>query len=147
MLIQPSLFLFTMIYGGMVVLARELHDMRAIVDQAVEQARPLINAREHSLTLALPAEAAMASELTTLLNQVEAHAGRPAILKLSRAFEKRYRVAGMIERTIWATGGWWPLDGYLAPGYSGRPWVMWTANPRLRSPASDERLHWVVVRP
>jgi len=94
-----------------------------------------------------PAEAAMASELTTLLNQVEAHAGRPAILKLSRGFEKRYRVAGMVERTIWATGGWWPLDGYLAPGYSGRPWVMWTANPRLRSPASDERLHWVVVRP
>ena len=94
-----------------------------------------------------PAEAAMASELTTLLNQVEAHSGKAAILKLSRRFEKRYGVAAMFDRTIWATGGWWPLDGYLAPGYPGRPWVMWTANPRKRSPASDERLHWVVVRP
>ena len=90
---------------------------------------------------ALPAEAAMASELTTLLNQVEAHAGRPAILKLSRGFEARYHVSAMIDRNLWVTGA------YLAPGYPGRPWVMWTANPRLRSPASDERLHWVVVRP
>ncbi len=90
---------------------------------------------------ALPAEAAIASELTTLLNQVEAHAGRPAILKLSRGFEKRYRVAAMIDRNLWVSAA------YLAPGYPGRPWVMWTANPRLRSPASDERLHWVVVRP
>ena len=88
-----------------------------------------------------PAEAAMASELTTFLNQIEAHSGKPAILKLSRGFEKRYRLAAMIDRNLWVTGA------YLAPGYPGRPWVMWTANPRLRSPAADKRLRWVVVRP
>ncbi|HUQ12794.1 MAG TPA: glycoside hydrolase family 25 protein [Novosphingobium sp.] len=88
-----------------------------------------------------PAEGAMASELTTFLNQVEAHAGKPAILKLSKPFEKRYHLAAMIDRNLWVTGA------YLAPGYPGRPWVMWTANPRLRSPAADARLRWVVVRP
>jgi len=88
-----------------------------------------------------PAVEAMQSELTTFLNQLERHAGKPAILKLSKAFEARYRIAGMIDRNLWVTGG------YLAPGYAGRPWVMWTANPRLRSPAADARLRWVVVRP
>ena len=88
-----------------------------------------------------PAEAAMQSELTTLINQIEAHAGKPAILKLSRAFEARYHVAAMIDRNLWVSGS------YLAPGYAGRPWVMWTANTRLRSPAADRRLRWVVVRP
>lgn len=94
-----------------------------------------------------PAEAAMQSELTTFVNQLEAHAGKGVVLKLSRRFEARYNVAGMVDRTIWITGGWWPLDGYLAPAYAGRPWVMWTANPRLRSPASDRPLRWLVARP
>ena len=88
-----------------------------------------------------PAEAAMQSELTTLVNQLEAHSGKSAILKLSRGFEARYHVAAMIDRNLWVTGA------YLAPGYAGRPWVMWSANPRLRSPAADGRLRWVVVRP
>lgn len=88
-----------------------------------------------------PAAEALQSELTTFLNQLESHAGKPAILKVSKAFEDRYRLAGMIDRNLWLTGG------YLAPGYAGRPWVMWTANPRLRSPAAAERLHCVVVRP
>ena len=103
---------------------------------------PAVELKLNEATCAAPpAEAAMASELTTLLNQVEAHSGKAAILKLSRGFEKRYRVATMIDRNLWVSAA------YLAPGYPGRPWVMWTANPRLRSPASDERLHWVVVRP
>ena len=88
-----------------------------------------------------PGEAAMQSELTTFVNQLEAHSGKPAILKLSRGFEARYHVAAMIDRNLWVTAA------YLAPGYAGRPWVMWTANPRLRSPAAGGRLRWVVVRP
>ena len=88
-----------------------------------------------------PAEAAMQSELTTFIKQLEAHSGKSAILKLSRGFEARYHVSAMIDRNLWVTGA------YLAPGYAGRPWVMWSANPRLRSSAADGRLRWVVVRP
>jgi signal transduction histidine kinase len=39
--------------GGQVTLAFELHDMRQVVDHALEQARPLINARGHHLTIHL----------------------------------------------------------------------------------------------
>mgnify|MGYP007116553332 CR=1 FL=1 len=43
-------------------------------------------------------EAAIQSELMVLVNQIEAHAGKPAILAPSPAFERRYRVGGRIER-------------------------------------------------
>jgi lysozyme len=88
-----------------------------------------------------PAEEALQSELTTFLNQLEGHAGKSAILMLSPDFEARYHLAGMIDRNLWVTGS------YFAPGYAGRPWVMWTANRRLRSSAADGALRWVVVRP
>jgi signal transduction histidine kinase len=56
--------------GGLVALAQELHDMGAIVHDAVEQARPLVNARHHRLTLALPAELAQVCGDSTRLVQI-----------------------------------------------------------------------------
>jgi lysozyme len=88
-----------------------------------------------------PGEAAMQSEITTFLNQIERHAGKSALLMLSPAFEKRYHLAAVIDRNLWAEGS------FLAPGYPGRPWVLWTANDRLRLDASEQALHWVVERP
>jgi lysozyme len=86
-------------------------------------------------------EAAVESELMTLINQIEAHAGRPVILQVSRAFEDRYGLASRIERNLWVEGTW------RRPTYAGRPWLMWTANPSLVSEASEEPIRWVVVRP
>ena len=88
-------------------------------------------------------EAAMESELTTLLNQIEAHTGKPAILKLSRGVREALshrradRAQPVGER---ATSS--------QPDYAGRPWVMWTANPRCAHRARRRTpLRWVVVRP
>ncbi len=86
-------------------------------------------------------EAAVESELMTLINQVEAHAGRPVILQVSKAFEDRYHLASRIERNLWVVGTW------RRPTYAQRPWLMWTANQSLASDAADEPLRWVVVRP
>lgn len=86
-------------------------------------------------------EAAIQSELMTLVNQVEAHAGQPVILAPSAAFERRYRVGGRIERNLW-------LARNLAePSYAGRPWMLWTANEHLQTEASERPLRWVVARP
>ena len=86
-------------------------------------------------------EAAIQSELMTLVNQIEAHAGRPVILAPSAAFERRYRIGGRIERNLW-------LARNLAePTYAGRPWTLWTANSHLQSEAADRPLRWVVARP
>lgn len=86
-------------------------------------------------------EAAVESELTTFLNQVEGHVGKPAILKLSSDFEERYHIAGRLERNLWLVRDW------LQPDYAGRPWTLWTANARLRTEAGDEPVRWVVVQP
>lgn len=86
-------------------------------------------------------DAMVLSELTTFLNQIENHTGKPAMLKLSRAFEARYHVAKGIDRNLWLLGD------RFQPDYAGRPWTMWTANSALTSAAAASPVHWVVVQP
>lgn len=86
-------------------------------------------------------EAAIQSELMTLVNQIEAHAGKPAILAPSAEFERRYRAGGRIERKLWLT------RALAEPTYAGRPWTLWTANPHLQTQAAAQPLRWVVARP
>ena len=86
-------------------------------------------------------EPAVESELTTFLNQIEGHVGKPAVLKLSPEFEERYGIAGHIERNLWLSRDW------LQPDYAGRPWALWTANSALRTEAHDEPVRWIVLQP
>jgi lysozyme len=91
--------------------------------------------------LANISDAAVESELTTFLNQVEGHTGKEALLKISEQFEERYGIAARFERDLWLTGDW------FQPSYAGQPWTLWTANSALRSEASDTPVRWVVVQP
>jgi lysozyme len=86
-------------------------------------------------------EAAVESELTTFLYEIEGHVGQPAVLKVSPAFEARYHVAGELERNLWL------VRTYLQPDYAGRPWTLWTANTRYRNEASETPVRWVVLQP
>jgi lysozyme len=86
-------------------------------------------------------EAAVESELMTLINQIESHAGRPVILKITPDFESRYGLAGRLERNLWL------VRTRFRPGYAGRPWLLWTANRSLRSEAAEDPIRWVVVQP
>ena len=86
-------------------------------------------------------EAAVESELTTFLNQIEGHVGRPAVLKIASEFEERYGIASRVERNLWVERDW------VQPDYAGRPWTLWTANSALRTEASDGPLRWVVLQP
>jgi len=85
-------------------------------------------------------KAAVESELMTLINQIEMHAGRPAILKLSRGFEERHAVAAMLTRDLWL------LRDRARPDYAGRPWLLWSANSARVTAASEEPIEWVVVQ-
>lgn len=85
-------------------------------------------------------DAAVESELLILINQIERHAGKPVILKLSRAFEDKYATARSTARDLW-------LERDRArPDYAGRPWLLWSANSQLVTEASEEPLEWVVVQ-
>ncbi|MEQ8409990.1 MAG: glycoside hydrolase family 25 protein [Erythrobacter sp.] len=85
-------------------------------------------------------DAAVESELMTLINQIEMHAGRPVILKIGPAFERKYRIAGRIERDLWL------LRDRAEPDYAGRPWLLWSANGGLMTEASRDPVEWVVVQ-
>lgn len=85
-------------------------------------------------------DAAVESELMTLINQIETHAGRPVILKLSRAFQERHGTATMIGRDLWLA------RDRARPDYAGRPWLLWSANSALVTEASEEPVEWVVVQ-
>jgi lysozyme len=77
----------------------------------------------------------------TLVNQIEAHVGKPVVLAPSAAFERRYRVGGRIERNLWLA------RNRAEPSYAGRPWALWTANDALRTEAAPGPLRWVAARP
>lgn len=81
------------------------------------------------------------SELNTLINLVEAHSGKPALIRLSQDFERRYQISAGINRTLWLE------RDFLPPDYAARPWVMWTANHARRVVGMDNRIEWDVVAP
>lgn len=85
-------------------------------------------------------DAAVESELTTLINQIEMHSGKPVILRLGRDFELRHNTARMIERDLW-------LERNRArPDYAERPWLLWSANSQYVSEASETPIEWIVVQ-
>lgn len=85
-------------------------------------------------------DAAVESELMTLINQIELHAGRPVILKLSPAFQARHKTATALARDLWLA------RDRARPDYAGRPWLLWSANSARVTEASEEPVEWVVVQ-
>jgi lysozyme len=85
-------------------------------------------------------EEAVESELTTFLNQVEGHVGKPAVLKVSAPFEDRYAISARMERNLWLDRDWFP------PDYAGRPFTLWTANSAYRTEGAPGTLRWVVLQ-
>ena len=86
-------------------------------------------------------DAAIESELTTFLNQVETHTGKPALLKVSKTFEDRYAIAARVDRNLWL------VSDRFQPDYGGRPWTLWTANTVLDTEAGAQPVRWLVVQP
>ncbi|QFT75943.1 glycoside hydrolase family 25 protein [Erythrobacter sp. THAF29] len=85
-------------------------------------------------------DAAVESELLTLVNQIEMHAGKPVILKLGSEFQDRHGTARSMARELWL------MRDRARPDYAGRPWLLWSANSQLVTEASEEPIEWVVVQ-
>lgn len=88
-----------------------------------------------------PSRDLVLAELHTFLSAIEAHSGKPAILRIAPDFEEAYRMSAGINRTIW-------LDRqFLPPDYAAHPWVMWTANRWRRVDGVEGDVDWTVVAP
>lgn len=88
-----------------------------------------------------PGRDAMLAALNTFLNLIEAHSGKPAVLRVSPAFEALYSVGGGINRTLWLE------RNFMKPAYADRPWVIWTATDMRRLDGVDGPVEWDVVTP
>lgn len=88
-----------------------------------------------------PDSATVLSELNIFLNLIEAHLGKPALIRVSPQFEDIYRVGKGINRTLWLEGN------FFAPSYAERPWVIWAASDIRRVDGVETAVEWDVVRP
>lgn len=88
-----------------------------------------------------PNRATVLSNLNTFLNLIEAHVGKPALVRVSPDFDEAYQIGEGINRTLWLEANFFP------PDYAGRPWVMWTASDIRRIEGIEQAVEWDVVRP
>ena len=88
-----------------------------------------------------PGRDTVLSELNTFLNLIEAHSGKPALLRVSKALDAEYDIGGGINRTLWLEGN------FLPPDYASRAWVMWTASDMRRVDGVENPVEWDVVAP
>jgi len=90
---------------------------------------------------ARPAPALLREELRRYLEMVEAHTGKPVLIKITKAFDTAYGVTADLPRSVWA------VQNYFAPDYPSRTWRMWQANDARHIEGIDKPVHWDVVRP
>ena len=89
---------------------------------------------------ARPARDALVGELRRFLDAIEAHAGKPAVLSVTREFEDAYRISEAFDRPLWLH------RLALRPNYGARPWAMWQASDIHRVDGIDGPVDWNVVR-
>lgn len=87
-----------------------------------------------------PSRALLLSELTTFLNQVETHLGKPMLVSSSAAIEAEFGVGSAINRPLWVRRNWREPDAATTPD-----WVIWQASDRFRSGAVSGRLRLLML--
>ena len=80
-------------------------------------------------------------ELRRYLTMVEAHTGKPVLLKISKPFDAAYGVSAAVPRPVWA------VQDFFPPDYPARRWRMWQASDMRRIDGIDGPVHWNVVAP
>ncbi|MEG3088655.1 GH25 family lysozyme [Sphingomonas sp. PB4P5] len=79
--------------------------------------------------------------VTRFVTMVEAHTGKPMLLKISGPVEQAYQLSAAIERPLWT------IQNFLPPTYAARPWRMWQASDMRRIDGLNGPIHWNVVAP
>ena len=86
-----------------------------------------------------PSRRVLIDEVARFVAMVESHTGKPVIVRISPAIEARYRLSAALDRTLWATGNFFP------PTYLSRGWRLWRANRNRRIAGADHGVGWDVV--
>ena len=90
---------------------------------------------------ARPPRAVVLDEVRRYVAMVEAHTGKPVLLKVARDVDAAYRVTAGVRRPVWA------VQAFFPPAYAARPWRMWQASDMRRIDGVAGPVHWNVVAP
>lgn len=90
---------------------------------------------------ARPARQVVIDEVIRYLTMIEAHSGKPALLKISKRFDTAYRLSAAVRRPLWS------VQNFFPPEYGARPWRMWQASDMRRIDGVESFVHWNVVAP
>lgn len=101
---------------------------------------PAIILRYEENCPARPGPERVRTEVGVLVNMIEAHSGKPAILNVADDFDEAYGIAEAIPRTMWRA------RNFLAPDQQEQPWVMWRASDFRRIDGVEGPVDWNVVR-
>ena len=90
---------------------------------------------------ARPPRDSVVEELKRFVTMVEAHTGKPMLLKIAGPVETAYQLSSGIERPLWS------VQNFLPPSYAARPWRMWQASDMRHIDGVNGPIHWNVVAP
>ena len=86
-----------------------------------------------------PDAATLIEDVRSAAALIEAHTGKPVLLRVSRAFERDYDLASALPRPVWASGF------FFKPDYAARPWRMWRASDVRRIDGIMGPVNWNVA--
>ncbi len=89
---------------------------------------------------ARPEPAALAAAVTRFATMVEAHTGKPVLLRISKPVERAFALTAAVRRPVWESGN------FFAPDYAARPWTMWRASDLRQVDGIQGPVNWNVVR-
>lgn len=88
---------------------------------------------------ARPERNVVISEIKRFVAGVEGYTRKPVILRVSHAFETRYRVSEAVPRKLWSVSPFFP------PAYFDKPWTMWQASRVRRFTGIGGTVNWNVM--
>lgn len=112
----------------------------ATVPREAEALPPAISLQFDENCTMRPSREHVQKEVETLVDMIEAHSGKPAILRVEEDFEDEYAIGEAVQRTRWRT------RNFLAPDQADSPWVMWRASDFRRIDGVEGPVEWNVVR-
>lgn len=87
-----------------------------------------------------PERGKLIREVVTFLEMIEAHSGKPAIVYVTREFDKAYQISGAFRRALWLR------NLFFEPRYGGGRWAIWQASNMRNVDGIEGRVEWNVVR-
>ncbi len=121
--------------------AAQADAFNATVPRTADALPPALDIALRDDCAAPTADARVTDGVRRFVTRVEAHLGKPVVLRLSRAVEKRYGLSTALVRPLWLE------RSFLAPNYATRPWRMWRANGWRRIDGVEGSVNWTVVAP